>query len=210
MYENQINEHIFFNKRNGKYIEIGAGEQGTATLFFEKELGWTGILVEPNPVSYKKLQETRPNSIIYRCPISECKRIEFHSYYGQSADMSAVEDTVEYDSSDIGVVYYNDEIIINEKKTIDVLETRTLTEIINESYDFMVIDVNGHEINVLESWDFSQHIEYIIFKKLSWELYEIQVKIMKINNYSLVDELIIHGQTFDVWKKDEKRGCIIS
>jgi hypothetical protein len=206
--ENQINQNIFFNKRNGKYIEIGAGSTGNATDFFEKQLGWTGILVEPNPVSYKKLQEYRPNSIIHTCPVSIYPEVFFHSYYGDSADMSAIENTV---NDDIGVVYYNDEIIINEKKTIDLLETKTLTDIIHEPYDFMVMDTNGHELEVLESWNFSQPIGFILFYTKTMDESRLLVceTILKYRNYVFVDKVLINHQMFDVWKKENKETCQI-
>ncbi len=38
-------------QRDGIFIEAGAheGEKGSHTLYLEKELGWTGLLVECNP-----------------------------------------------------------------------------------------------------------------------------------------------------------------
>ncbi|ODM92844.1 Protein Star [Orchesella cincta] len=43
--------NFFKDKREGIFIEAGAheGEEGSHTLFLEKELGWTGLLVECNP-----------------------------------------------------------------------------------------------------------------------------------------------------------------
>ncbi len=207
--DNQINENIFFNKRNGKYIEIGAGANGNATYYFEKELGWTGILVEPNPVSYEKLCQHRPGSMIHRCPISKYPEVFFHNYHGDSADMSAIEDTV---NDDIAVVYYNDEIILHEKKTIDLLETKTLTDIIHEPYDFMVIDTNGHELEVLESWDFSHKIDFILFNSENMDEARESIceSIMKHRNYIFVDKVFVAYQFFDVWKKESSDRCSIS
>jgi hypothetical protein len=205
---NQINENLFFGKRNGKFIEIGAGSKGIATEFFEKELGWTGILVEPNPVSYQKLCKMRPNSRIINAPISIYPTVMFHSYYGDSADMSAIEETV---NDDIAVVYYNDEIIINEKKIIDELETTCLTDIIHQPYDFMVIDTNGHELEVIQSWDFSQPIQYILFHSRNMEqtrLNECEC-ILKKNNYSFVDCVLIENTHLDVYKQEPHTTCTL-
>jgi hypothetical protein len=205
---NQINENLFFGKRGGLFIEIGAGSNGIATELFENELGWTGILVEPNPVSYQKLVQKRRNSRIINTPISIYPTVMFHSYYGDSADMSAIEETV---NDDIATVYYNDEIIINEKKMIDELETKCLTDIIHQPYDFMVIDTNGHELEVLQSWDFSQSIQYIIFYTKTMEesrLDECET-VLKINNYILVDRVLIDNKMFDVWKKEAPTSCVL-
>lgn len=208
---NQINEDIFHDKRNGKYIEIGAGGEGIATAFFERELGWTGILVEPNPISYEKLVKNRPNNVIYKKVISTYSIVDFHSYYGPSADMSAIEETV---PEDIALVYYNDEIIMNEKKTIDEVETKTLTDIIHENFDFMVIDTNGHELEVLKSWDFSFPIEYIIYNhgNLNKTRSNECDTIIKKNQYIFVDTVLIDTISFDVFKKEYNTNdsCCIS
>jgi Methyltransferase FkbM domain len=183
--------------------------EGSATLYFEKELGWTGILVEPNLVSAKKLEKNRPNSIVRYTPISTEPTVYFHSYHADSADMSAIEDTV---TDDISVVYYNDEIVLNEKRTCDLLETKTLADIVTEPYDFMVIDVNGHELEVLESWDFFYDISFIIYhnKPLDKDRSNECEKILKNNKYIFVDTVLIHNQMFDVWKKEPKESCIVS
>lgn len=200
MNENQINEKLFYGKREGKYIEIGAGAKGQATEFFEKELGWTGILVEPNPILYEKLIVNRPNNIIYNKVISNERIVMFHSYYGDSADMSAIEETV---PDEISMVYYNDEIILNEKKTIDEVETKTLTQIINQTFDFMVIDTNGHEYEILKSWDFSYHVEYIIYN--SHDKNDCD-KLLKHHHYIFVDTVLMNPSSFNVYKKKYTTG----
>ncbi|VDP32958.1 unnamed protein product, partial [Soboliphyme baturini] len=48
----------FFNhKRNGFFVEAGAydGEEFSNSLYFEKELNWTGLLIEPDDESYEQL-----------------------------------------------------------------------------------------------------------------------------------------------------------
>jgi FkbM family methyltransferase len=207
-----INEQIFHNKRNGKYIEIGAGSEGNATKYFEKELGWSGVLIEPNPVLYESLVDQRPNNIIYKKVISNEPVVLFHSYHGSSSDMSAIEETVpDYIES----VYYNNEIIIVEKKTIDEVETKSLMEIINQSFDFMFIDVNGHELEVLKSWDFSHNhnIHYIIFNKnnLNEKRFTECEELLKRNHYVSVDYITMNNSTYYVYNKEyvTRDSCII-
>lgn len=57
-----ISEHIFNNKKNGFFIELGAtdGIAFSNTYYFEKELGWNGLVIEPNP-NYKELLENNRN-----------------------------------------------------------------------------------------------------------------------------------------------------
>ena len=53
------------NKKNGFYLEIGAfnGIAESISLRFEKELNWTGLLIEPNPLHYKYLKDNRSKNI---------------------------------------------------------------------------------------------------------------------------------------------------
>ena len=56
-----LNEHIFNNKKEGVFLDIGAydGIEGSNSYFFEKELGWKGICFEPIPKLYQRLKENR-------------------------------------------------------------------------------------------------------------------------------------------------------
>lgn len=56
-----LNEIIFKNKKNGTFIEIGAhdGISFSNTYFFEKNLNWSGICIEPNPDIFEKLKQNR-------------------------------------------------------------------------------------------------------------------------------------------------------
>ena len=42
-------------KRDGFFVEAGAhnGVEASNTLYFEKKMGWKGLLVEPNPDTFK-------------------------------------------------------------------------------------------------------------------------------------------------------------
>ena len=63
-----INEKVFRGLRNGYFVEIGAfdGVTFSNSYFFEKELGWKGICIEPmkkyyeNIVRYQDMQSLQP------------------------------------------------------------------------------------------------------------------------------------------------------
>jgi len=62
-YQDRImNENYFKNKTRGFFLEVGAydGEINSNTLFFEKSLNWTGILIESNPKKYGNLLKKKP------------------------------------------------------------------------------------------------------------------------------------------------------
>ena len=62
--EKAIIDKLFTKQRNGFFFEVGAldGQLFSNTLNLELELNWTGILVEPDPYSYKKLLNLKRNA----------------------------------------------------------------------------------------------------------------------------------------------------
>ncbi|RXG60738.1 Protein Star [Armadillidium vulgare] len=56
-YIEKIIKKIFGGRRNGFFVEAGAldGEFLSNTLWLETELGWSGLLIEANSLSYKSL-----------------------------------------------------------------------------------------------------------------------------------------------------------
>ena len=78
---------IFFNRNRNSpekrfFLEAGAydGEMISNTLFFEMKLGWSGLLIEPNPIAFEKLLHKQRkawaiNACISRKPYPEI--IEF-------------------------------------------------------------------------------------------------------------------------------------
>ncbi len=64
-----VNEQFFKDKKNGFFIDIGAsdGITGSNTYFFEKHLGWTGICVEPVKQQFEKLKSIRSCICLNAC-----------------------------------------------------------------------------------------------------------------------------------------------
>jgi FkbM family methyltransferase len=55
-----LEENIFRGKRGGVFVEFGAldGCDGSNTLFFERECGWDGLLIEANPRAFASLLDS--------------------------------------------------------------------------------------------------------------------------------------------------------
>src|SRR5438309_1453970 len=64
-----VNEHFFKNKKNGFFVDIGAhnGVTYSNTFFFEKELNWTGICIEPIPKIFNELKSNRNCLCVQGC-----------------------------------------------------------------------------------------------------------------------------------------------
>ena len=62
-----LNKRLFRDKRNGTFVEIGGydGWTGSNYVFFEKVLGWTGLVVEASPQLVRQIGETRSAKVIH-------------------------------------------------------------------------------------------------------------------------------------------------
>src|SRR6266849_2588341 len=56
-----IADFLLHGKRDGVFVDVGAydGIALSNTYYFEKELGWSGICIEPNPLAFESLSQNR-------------------------------------------------------------------------------------------------------------------------------------------------------
>ena len=92
MLENALKE--FLNFRNGFFIEVGAhdGIFQSNTLSLEKDLGWTGILIEPSISAYLDCVKNRPNSKCINTALTSFLNMKKKFAYGDfsSSPMSSI------------------------------------------------------------------------------------------------------------------------
>jgi FkbM family methyltransferase len=165
-----LNQHIFKNKKFGIYIELGAldGVTFSNTKFFEDTLKWKGILIEPHPIQFKVLQQTRPNNILVNHLVSCHKEPLLFRYFEESySAVSGVENTLIPFHVDLFFEnqqtqhLHQDKIWITPKSLTEIVRETRLTHI-----DLLSLDVEGHEYEVLQSWDFSVPIDVIMIETI--------------------------------------------
>lgn len=154
-----LNELIFKYKKEGFFVEIGAhdGVSFSNSYFFEKNLAWTGICVEPNPNIINVLQSNR-NCICEQICISDsntkkpfllCKGYMLEMYSG------LVEN---YDPRHLDRIDREMYIFGGEKQIIwvDCCTLKSLFEKYKITHiDFLSIDIEGGEKAALESINFA-------------------------------------------------------
>lgn len=166
-----LNNKYFKNKKNGNFIELGAldGKLYSNTLFFEKELLWSGILIEPHINMYTELKNNRPKAYLFNELISDNnEEVIFKSFkdnkYG--ACVSGVKNTLPENHYS---GFYDNPGWTNFKQHEEKIKPVSLTEVIKRTpithFDLLSLDVEGHELEVLKSWDFSIPIDVILIEK---------------------------------------------
>ncbi|NGX45022.1 MAG: hypothetical protein K940chlam2_00162 [Chlamydiae bacterium] len=151
----------FFNHhRNGVFVDIGAhdGVFINNTNFFEKTLGWTGICVEPNPTVFPQLKENRSCTCIQGCVSNEGgkrpylllpKNINGLCGLVDKYDQPHLDKIKELMSTNEGS---SEKISVNCYLLNDLLDENGITHI-----NFLSVDTEGGELDILKSLDFSKY-----------------------------------------------------
>jgi FkbM family methyltransferase len=138
-------------KRSGFFVEFGAadGIRLSNTYLLEKSYGWSGILAEPLPKWHSTLIENRSAAVDRRCVwTSTGERIEFLNM--DEDDLSTAKqysDTIRARHATV-----KNSLLIDTVSLNDLLSTHKAPRDI----DFMSIDTEGSELEILRSFDFSR------------------------------------------------------
>jgi len=145
-FSKRLNSRYFNNKRNGFFVEAGAsaGIAHSICKWFEDELGWCGINIEPLPRFFEGLVKNRPKCININCAISnkpgESILVEPFRQNGRIINGWATIDEKTKKRFDYKVQEFK-------------VKVRTYTDIIKEydikGVDLFVLDVEGHELKVI-------------------------------------------------------------
>jgi FkbM family methyltransferase len=137
--------------QNGTFLEIGAcdGILYTNTKMLEDHFGFSGILIEPQPFMFEKLKQNRPNCKCYNYAISNTEKeyVEF-SGHGPCGGIDKYLNVPQQNK-------YN----VKNSKMKDIIKDSGF-----EYIDFMFIDVEGGEYEVLQTIDFEIPIYCIIIE----------------------------------------------
>lgn len=178
-----LHETFFKTRRDGIFVEFGAldGLLDSNSLFFERSLNWTGILIEPNPAAFALLQRNRPNCQLENVAISnENAILPFLKIAGGLYGWSGLLDDIEPQHHERIDQYIKPDdietIAVSVRDLAWLAERHQLTQI-----DFMSIDTEGTEAKIMRAFP--------------WELLHVAVFCIENNfeNYNLDDLMAAQG-----------------
>lgn len=151
-------ESVFKRKKNGVFFDIGAhdGISYSNTYYFEKELGWTGVCVEPQDENFELLAHNRTCICVHGGIFDTEGELEFIKVNGPSEMLSGLAHT--YDPRHLErarreVAQFGGSIAVLKIKTFrfnEVCAQNNITHI-----DFLSIDTEGSEEKIIKSIDFA-------------------------------------------------------
>ncbi|MEB2778323.1 FkbM family methyltransferase [Algoriphagus sp. D3-2-R+10] len=151
-----LDQVIFHKKENGFFIDIGAhdGISFSNTYFLERKRKWKGICFEPNPKVFLQLVENR-NSINENCCVGTANgEVLFWQISGYSEMLSGMKSS--FDDKHISRI----EKELKEKGgslleiKVPVRELSSYDLIMNNKVNYLSIDTEGNEFDILKSIDF--------------------------------------------------------
>ena len=156
----QLNQDLWVldmlkHKKGGVFVDIGAhdGIQLSNTYLLESNYDWTGICIEANPDTFEKLKKNRSNKCVCSL-LSKYKgenkvlhkigELSFVNNINQSCDVDELQKLYDIDITDV------------------TIETDTLNNILTNQeipnvIDYLSIDIEGMELDVLKSLDFNKY-----------------------------------------------------
>jgi len=154
----------YLNYRDGFFIEAGAndGYSQSNTYYLEKFLGWTGILVEGIPELYHSCRRLRKKSAVHHCALvsGEFKAPQVRMHYANL--MSLVDGALKSEALQAAHLGRGLELQKISGTHPVTVPARTLQSILDEyspppRIDFLSLDVEGYELEVLKGLDLRKY-----------------------------------------------------
>lgn len=139
----------YLNYTGGFFIELGAmdGIIYSNSLFFESQLNWKGVLIEPNIEQYQKLVINRPKCHNFNYAISETEgEVDFLGYGALGGMIHTMSDAHKYGWN----LHHTNPYKVKSIPISKLLEPLNLKRV-----DFFSIDVEGGELEVLKTFDWN-------------------------------------------------------
>lgn len=146
-------------KRGGFFVEFGAtnGLKNSNTWLLETQLGWQGILAEPNPVWHADLTANRTAHIDHRCVSSASgEMVTFITTNDVDPELSAIAD---FSGGD----HFSDVRQQGERIQVATISLKGLLDEYGApaEIDYISIDTEGSELEILTNYDFSRRFKLI-------------------------------------------------
>jgi FkbM family methyltransferase len=193
--EDMVLRRIFNDKKNGFYVDIGAFHpQYLSNTYLFYQSGWRGINIDAMPGSMEFFNKIRPNDINLEIAISNKKEeLTYYTFNIPNLNGFSQELSLERDGWKVG----DWEAKLLEKMQI---ETHTLAEILdkylpnNQTIDFLNVDVEGLDYQVLISNNWSKYRPIIVLVE------DLELSSINTSNDSKIYNLMCN-QGYELYSK---------
>jgi len=191
--EDLILHRILGEKKGGFYIDVGAHhpKRFSNTFLFYKR-GWWGINIEARPGSKKLFDKIRPRDINVEVPISSEDKILKYYMFNEPA-LNGFSEEIAKSRNGLRDYKIIKEIDLHTKTLKEVLDSNLIA---NQHIDFMTVDVEGLDYDVLLSNDWTKYQPSIILVEDSgFDLHSMEKS--KVYNYLIGKGYTLVAKTFN-------------
>lgn len=168
--EDILLRRLFSEQKGGFYVDVGAHHpiRFSNTYAFYKK-GWRGINIEPNPDMHTLFQNTRKRDININCGVDKSEGVLNYYMFNEPAlntfDPELVNDRLSKTK------FFVQKLIQIKVEPLNKLLEQFLPA--NQKIDFMSVDVEGLDLNVLMSNDWSKNRpQYVLTEQLNLDSIE--------------------------------------
>ena len=169
--------YIFKNKKKGLYIDVGCNHpvfNNNTYLLFKR--GWGGINIDLDEKNIELFNYARKRDFNVNAAVSsKAEEKDLFFYHDKSPINTLSNEASSYQKAKV--------------KEVKKIKTRTLDDIIKESpykdheIDFLSIDVEGHEKEVLEGFDINRYSpKIVVIEYLDLSVKKLEIKNLNIDN----------------------------
>lgn len=196
-----VAEVLFDGKRDGVFVDIGAhdGLRFSNTAFLERELGWTGLAVEPIPEVFAQLERNRTCITVNGCVGSHDGVERFRVITGYAQMLSGI--VGEYGSDHLDRIESELAEHGGSSRDIEVPCYRLaglLERLDIRHIDYLSIDVEGGELAIINNFDFSQFDISVVGIENNYRDYRIPARLRQagFHFHSVVGDEFYLGREF--------------
>ena len=184
--EDLILNDLLGSRSPGNYVDIGAFDPwkfSNTALFYAK--GWRGLNVDPRPGFKTYFDQHRPRDLNIECVVGKRKKsVKFFLFKEPALNTACTKRKV-----------FLQETTSYTLKSIVQVPSRTLASLLNEfrvqSIDFLSVDVEGLELEVLRSGNWKKHRpKFVILEILNTPLKHLGknpcIKFMQEKGYEVL------------------------
>lgn len=176
--EDLLIDLLFLSKDNGFYVDVGANDpvfNSNTKRFYDK--GWHGINIEPGVEQFEKFASSRPRDINLNVGVGSVKgKVVFYKVVGDSTLSSFNKNVAEKMATKFKLSV--DETDVTVFRLEDIFDTYVK----NRHVDFISIDAEGIDLEVLKSNDWDKFRPSLVMVEVDSQYSEI-ITYMSSHNY---------------------------
>jgi FkbM family methyltransferase len=164
-YASQFGQDAFLDRvvyrglRAGYFVDVGAhdGEQFSNSVFFERDRGWLGLCIEPNPAVFARLRQVRRADCVQCCIAARHGSVDFLQVTGADEMLSGMVSTYAPERRERLLGSAASDRDSHRVIAVPALPLRALLGPRNvREVHLLSIDIEGGEVEALQSLDFDR------------------------------------------------------